>query len=83
MSKTVLLQTIQCSSSTLFSPTWLIDSTLSGTTTPGQSGHGNYGNKMELRIPQSSSFTGLIRLGLILWHINHCGLLIQIPFLCI
>ena len=36
--QTVLFQTIQFSISTLFSSIWLIDRTLSGATTPGQSG---------------------------------------------
>ena len=35
-----------------------IDRTLSGATTPGQSGPGNYGNKGLHRILQGSSITG-------------------------
>ena len=35
-----------------------IDRTLSGTTTPGQSGPGSEGNKGVFHIPQSSSITG-------------------------
>ena len=35
-----------------------IDSTLSGTTMPGQSGPGTDGNKGVFRVPQSSSITG-------------------------
>ena len=37
---------------------WPIDRTLSGTTTPGQSGPGSNGNKGVLCIPQSSCITG-------------------------
>ena len=37
---------------------WPIDRTLSGATTPDQTGHGSIGNKGVLRIPQSSSITG-------------------------
>ena len=55
MSKTVLFQTIQFSISTLFSSIWSIDWTLSGATTPGQSGSGSDGNEGVVRIPQISS----------------------------
>ena len=58
MSKTVLFQTIQFSISTQFSSIWPIDRTLSGATTPGQSGHGSDGNEGIRDIPQSSSITG-------------------------
>ena len=58
MSKTVLFQTIQLSISTLFCSIRSIDKTLSGTTTPGQSGPGSNYNEGVLRIPQSSSVTG-------------------------
>ena len=58
MSKTVLFQTIQFSISTQFSSIWSIDRALSGSTTPGQSGHGSNGNEGVLCIPQSSSITG-------------------------
>ena len=37
---------------------WPIDRTLSGTTTPGQSGPGSNGNEGVLHIPQSFSITG-------------------------
>ena len=37
---------------------WPIDRTLSGATTPGQSGPGSNGNEEVLRIPQSFSITG-------------------------
>ena len=40
-----------------FSSIWLIDRTLSGATTPGQSGPGSDGNEGVLHIPQSSSIT--------------------------
>ena len=42
----------------LNSPIWPIDRTLSGATTPGQSGPGSDGNERELCIPQSLSITG-------------------------
>ena len=58
MSKTVLFQSIQFSICTQFSSIWPIDRTLSGVTTPGQSGSGSDGNEGELCIPQSSSITG-------------------------
>ena len=41
-----------------FSSIWPIDRTLSGATTPGQSGPGSDGNEGLLHIPQSSSITG-------------------------
>ena len=41
-----------------FSSIGLIDRTLSGATTPGQSGPGSDGNEGVLRIPQSSSISG-------------------------
>ena len=50
MSKAVLFQTIQFSISTQFSSIWLIDWTLSGATTPGQSGPGSDGNEGVLQI---------------------------------
>ena len=37
---------------------WLTDRTLSGATTPGQSGPGSDGNKEVLRFSQNSSITG-------------------------
>ena len=37
---------------------YTIDRTLSGATTPGQSGPGSDGNEGVLRIPQSSNITG-------------------------
>ena len=40
-----------------FSSIWPIDKTLSGATTPGQSGPGRNGNEGVLHIPQSSSMT--------------------------
>ena len=54
MWKTVLIQIIQ------FSSIWPIDRTLSGATTPGQSGRGNDGNEGVFRIPQGSSITGTL-----------------------
>ena len=41
-----------------FSSIWPIDRTLSGGTTPGQSGPGSYGNEGVLYIPLSSSISG-------------------------
>ena len=58
MSKTVLIQIIQFSISTHFISIWLIERTLSGTTTPSQSEPGSGGNEVVLCIPQSSSITG-------------------------
>ena len=58
MSKTVPFQTIQCSVSMHFSSIWSIDRTLSGATTPDQSGPGSDGNEGVLHIPQSSTITG-------------------------
>ena len=59
MLKTVLFQIIQFSISALFSSIWPTDRTLSGAASPGQSGPGSDGNKGALRIPQSSSITGI------------------------
>ena len=53
------MQTIQLSISRQFSSIWPIERTLSGATTPGQSGPGSNGNKGVLCIPQSSSITGI------------------------
>ena len=58
MSKTVLFQAIQFSISMQFSSIWPIDRTLSGATTPGQSGPGSDSNEGVLCIPESSSITG-------------------------
>ena len=57
MSKTVLFQTIKFCISTQFSSIWPIDRTLSGATTPGQSGPGSDGIEGVLYILQSSSIT--------------------------
>ena len=57
MSKTVLFQIILFSVNIQLSFIWPIDRTLSGATTPGQSGPGSDGNEGVLRIPQSSSIT--------------------------
>ena len=53
--KTDLFQAIQFSISTQFSSIWPIDRTLSGATTPGQSGPGSDGNEGVHHIPQRSS----------------------------
>ena len=75
MSKTVLFQTIQFSTSTQFSSIWPIEQTQSDATTLGQSGTGSDGNKGVLHMPQSSSITGTSRSdclasypGLLLWE---------------
>ena len=57
MLETVLFQTIQFSMIILFSSIWPIDRTLSGATTPGQSGPGSNGNEEVLRISQNSNIT--------------------------
>ena len=51
--KSYVFQTIQFSVSTPFSSIWPIGKTLSGATTPGQSGPGSDGNEGVVRIPQS------------------------------
>ena len=56
--KTVLFQTIQFSISIQFSSIWPIDKTLSGVTTPDQTGPGSDGNEGLLQILQSASITG-------------------------
>ena len=53
-----LFQTIQFITSTQVIPIWPIESILSGSITPGQSGSGSDGNKGVLGIPQSSKITG-------------------------
>ena len=55
--KTILYQVIKFSISTKSSFIWPIDRTLSGATTPGQSGPGSYGYEDELHILQNSSIT--------------------------
>ena len=58
MSKAVLFQAIPFSISRKFSYIQTIYRTLSGATTPGESGPGNDCNEGLLRISQSSSITG-------------------------
>ena len=58
--KTVLFQANQFSISTQFWSIWHIDETLSGATTPGQSGPWSDGNRGVLCISQSSSITGAL-----------------------
>ena len=58
MSKTIPFKAIQFSISRHFSSFWLIDRSLSGATTPGQSGLGSDGNEGLHRIAQSSTITG-------------------------
>ena len=69
--KTVLFQTIPFSESTKFSSIWPIDRTLSGATTPGESGPGSNGNKETLRILQSSSITEASASGCLVSHPGH------------
>ena len=64
MSKTFLFQAIKFRQTIQFSISMLLvlfnpDRALSGATTSGQSGPGSDGNKGILRIPQSSSITGI------------------------
>ena len=56
--KTVLFLTIQFYISRKFSSIWPIDRTLSGTTTPGQSGPRSDGDEEVLHILKSSSIIG-------------------------
>ena len=49
--ETVLFQTIQFTVSTQFSSIWPLDKSLSGATTPSQSGPGSDGNKGVLSMP--------------------------------
>ena len=58
MSKTALFQPIQFSISGQFNSMWSIDRTLSGITTPGQSGPRSNSNEGVLRISRSSSISG-------------------------
>ena len=71
MSKTVLLHTIQFSMSMQFSSIWPIDWTLSGATTPGQSGPVSNGNEGVLHIPQSSSSTGTSSSDCLVSYLRH------------
>ena len=54
----ILFQAIPFSISTQFSSIWPIDRTVSGATTPGQSGTGSNDNEGALPITQSSGITG-------------------------
>ena len=58
--KTVLFQTIQLSLSTQFNSIWLIDRTLSGASTRGQSEPGSNGNEGVLYILQSSRIPEIV-----------------------
>ena len=71
MSKTVLFQAIQFSISTQFNTISPIDRTLSGVTTPSQSGTGNDGNEGVLRISQSSGITGTPPSGYLVSYLGH------------
>ena len=68
MSKTVLFQTIQFNISTQFSSIWPIDRTLSGATTPGQSGLGSVGKEGVHCISQSFSITGTSPSDCLVWY---------------
>ena len=50
---------------------WFIDKTLSGATTPGQSGAGSIGNEGVLCIPQNSSITGASPLDCLMSYPGH------------
>ena len=56
--QTVLFQAIHLSISAQFSSIWPIERTLSGATTPSQSGPGSEGNEEVLCILQRSNITG-------------------------
>ena len=71
ISKIFLFQAIQFCISTQFSSILPIDRTLSGATTPGQSGPGSNGNAEVLRIPQSSSITGTSSSDCLLLYAEH------------
>ena len=60
MSKTVLFQTIRFSIGMQFSSIWLLDRTLSGAISPGQSEPESNGNEGVLRILHSSSINGTL-----------------------
>ena len=57
--------------STQFSSIWPINITLSGATTPGQSGPGSDGNKGVLRIPQSYTITGALWSDFLVSYLGH------------
>ena len=76
--QTVLFLTIQFNLSHLFalslnlkSSTRLIDRTLSGSTTLGQSGPGSNSNEGVLHIPQWSSITGALPLNCLMSYLRH------------
>ena len=50
---------------------WAIDRTLSGATTPGQSGPRSDANEKVLRIPQSSSITGASTSDCLVSYLGH------------
>ena len=50
---------------------WPIDKTLSGTTTPGQSGPGSDGNEEVLNIPQNASITGASPSDCLMSYLGH------------
>ena len=79
MLKTVLFQIIQFSISTQFSSIWYIDRTLSGATTPSQSGPWSDGNNGVLHIPQSSSITEAPPSDCLVWYPEH-SLGVVLPF---
>ena len=54
-----------------FSSIWPIDRTLSGATTPGQSGSGSVGIEGVLHIPQSSSITGTSPTDCLVLYLGH------------
>ena len=71
MSKTVLLQTIQSSISTLSSSIWPVDRTQSDATTLGQSEPGSDGNEGVLCIPQSFSISEALPLDCLVSYLGN------------
>ena len=67
--QTVLFQAIQFSISTLFSSIWPIHRTLSGATTPGQSGPGCDGKERVYHFLQISSITGASPSRTLVWGV--------------
>ena len=69
--KTASFQAIHFSINTQFSSIWFIDRTLSGATTPGQSGPGSEGNEGLLHITQKTSITGTSPSDYLASHLGH------------
>ena len=69
--KTVLFQVVQFSMIAHFTSIWLIDRTLSGATTTGQSGPGSDSNEGVRHISQSSTITGISPSDCFVSYIRH------------